>query len=151
MYGFGILKGLGVTMKRFFKKKVTVQYPEVKPQLPPRSHGSFAFEFDKCIACNMCADACPNGVIRVDFTKDEKGKRVLEQYNMNLSYCLFCGLCVKACPKDAVYFKTDFDMVCYHKADTTYRWNKPKKEISQEEEKIELPTQPKNFGEGVGV
>lgn len=124
MYGFGLVKGMRITMKRFLKKKVTVQYPEVKPKLPPRSHGSFDFDFDKCIACNMCADACPNGVIKVDFTKDEKGKRSLNQYNMNLAYCLFCGLCVKACPKDAVNFKTDFDMVCYDKPQTVYRWTK---------------------------
>jgi NADH-quinone oxidoreductase subunit I len=121
---FGVVKGMRITMKRFFKKKVTVQYPEVKPKLPPRSHGSFDFDFDKCISCNMCADACPNGVIRVDFKKDEKGKRVLQEYNMNLGYCLFCGLCVKACPKDAVNFKTEFDMVCYQKSDTIYRWGK---------------------------
>lgn len=125
MYGFGLLKGLKITMKRFFKKKVTQQYPEVKPNLPQRSHGSFKFEFDKCIACNMCADACPNGVIRVDFTKDEKGKRVLQEYNMSLGYCLFCGLCVKACPKDAINFSTEFDMVCYNKVDTSYHYKKP--------------------------
>ncbi|KPU46098.1 NADH-quinone oxidoreductase subunit 9 [Oxobacter pfennigii] len=124
MYGLGIVKGMGITMKRFFKKKVTVQYPDVKPVLPERSHGSLGFDFDKCIACNMCADACPNGVIKVDFTKDEKGKRVLKDYNMNLGYCLFCGLCVKACPKDAVYFKKDFHMVCYQKCDTAYHWDR---------------------------
>lgn len=151
MLGFGILKGMRVTAKRFFSKKVTIQYPEVKPNLPPRSHGSFKFEFEKCIACNMCADACPNGVIRVDFGKDEKGKRVLEQYNMNLGYCLFCGLCVKACPKDAINFKTDFDMVCYDKADTTYKWTKPVQENNTAAEKVEIPAQPSSVQEGVGV
>lgn len=146
MYGFGIVKGLRITMKRFFKKKVTVQYPEVKPQLPQRTHGSFAFDFEKCIACNMCADACPNGVIRVDFTKDEKGKRSLEQYNMNLGYCLFCGLCVKACPKDAVYFKPEFDMVCYKKPQTVFKWTK------KAQEDIVLEAAASNEGqEGLGV
>lgn len=152
MLGFGILKGMRVTAKRFFSKKVTQQYPEVKPNLPPRSHGSFAFDFDKCIACNMCADACPNGVIKVDFTKDEKGKRVLEQYNMNLGYCLFCGLCVKACPKDAINFKTDFDMVCYDKADATYKWKKTVQEESNTvDTSIESSIQPKNVQDGLGV
>lgn len=135
---FGIVKGMGITAKRFFKKKVTVQYPEVKPKLPPRSHGSFNFDFDKCISCNMCADACPNGVIRVDFNKDEKGKRVLQQYNMNLGYCLFCGLCVKACPKDAINFKTEFDMVCYQKADTIYRWSKRVKQNDIQEAAVTI-------------
>jgi NADH-quinone oxidoreductase subunit I len=143
----GILKGMGITMKRFFKKKVTVQYPEVKPVLSKRSHGSFGFDFDKCISCNMCADACPNGVIRVDFSKDEKGKRVLQQYNMNLGYCLFCGLCVNACPKDAVYFKTDFDMVCYQKGDTIFRWTKKEEESSIAEAAADI--EKKNVEEGL--
>jgi NADH-quinone oxidoreductase subunit I len=138
MYGFGLLKGMKVTMKKFFKKKVTELYPEVKPSLPPRSHGSFKFEIDKCIACNMCADACPNGVIKVDFTKDEKGKRILEGYDMNLGYCLFCGFCVKACPKDALNFKTDFDMTCYHREDTNYSWKKRRLELETPEHNAEV-------------
>ena len=127
MYGFGILKGMGITMKRFFMKKITQQYPEVKPNLPPRSHGSFDFDFDKCISCNLCANACPNGVIRVDSEKDENGKKVLQQYNMSLGYCLYCGFCTKACPTKAIYFKTDFDNICYNKADTIRQWKKSEK------------------------
>ena len=122
MYGFGIVKGMGITMKRFFKKKITQQYPEVEPNLPPRSHGSFGFDFDKCISCNLCANACPNGVIRVDSKKGGNGKKTLQQYNMSLGYCLYCGFCTKACPTKAIYFKTDFDTICYNKADTIYRW-----------------------------
>ncbi len=137
MFGSGIVKGLGITMKRLFMKKVTQQYPEVKPDLPPRSHGSFGFDFDKCISCNLCANACPNGVIRVDTKKDENGKKVLEQYNMNLGYCLYCGFCTKACPTDAVYFKTEFNNVCYNKADTIYKWVKESKDgIAAEKEKF---------------
>jgi len=140
MYGLGLLKGLKITMKKFFKKKVTQQYPEVKPNLPARSHGSFKFEFDKCISCNMCADACPNSVIRVDFTKDEKGKRVLQKYNMSLGYCLFCGLCVKACPKDAINFSTEFNMSCYDIVDTNYYWEKPVEQASNVETAVEIFT-----------
>lgn len=133
MYGFGLVRGMGITMKRFFMKKVTQQYPEVKPNLPPRSHGSFGFDFDKCISCNLCANACPNGVIRVDTTKDEKGKKVLEQYNMSTGYCLYCGLCVKACPTSAIYFKTDFNTICFNKEDTILRWKKRAEEKSIDE------------------
>lgn len=151
MLGIGIIKGLRITAKRFFMKKVTQQYPEVKPNLPPRSHGSFKFDFDKCISCNMCADACPNSVIRVDFTKDEKGKRVLEQYNMSLGYCLFCGLCVKACPKDAINFTTDFDMVCYDKADAIYKWTKKVDEKSSTETAVNVDVPSESAQKGLGV
>lgn len=131
MFGKGIVKGLSITMKYFFSKKVTEQYPEVKPKLPKRSMGSFNFDKDKCIACGICADACANRVIRVDTTKDEKGRKVLQNYHMNLGYCLFCGLCVRACPKGAITFKTDFDMSCYNKDDTIYDWkgNEIKKNV----------------------
>ena len=121
MYGSGLIKGLYITMKRFLSKKITEQYPDVLPNLPPRSRGSFAFDADKCIACNICADACPNGVIKVEYFKDQKGKKVLDNYRMNLGYCMFCGICVKSCPKDAIYFKTDFDLACFNKEDTI--WN----------------------------
>ena len=147
----GILKGMGISGKRFFKKKVTQLYPEVMPSLPKRSHGSFAFDFDKCISCNMCADACPNGVIRVDFSKDEKGKRTLDQYNMNLGYCLFCGLCVKACPKAAITFKTEFDTVCYVKEDAIYRWKKKAEVSSNLEAAADIITKPENSEKGLEV
>lgn len=124
MFGKGIVKGLSITMKYFFSKKVTEQYPEVKPKLPQRSIGSFGFDEDKCIACGICEDSCPNGVIKVDFSKDEKGRRVFENYRMNLGYCLFCGICVRVCPKSAVYSKPDFDIVCYSKEQTVHNWKK---------------------------
>lgn len=149
MLGIGLVKGMRITMKRFFKKKVTVQYPEVKPKLPSRSHGSFGFDFDKCISCNMCADACPNGVIKVDFVKNDAGKRTLQEYDMNLAYCLFCGLCTKACPTKAVHFETEFDMACYHRTDTIYRWSKKTHDIREREVAAENGTQPQNVQKGM--
>lgn len=127
MRGKGLLKGLGITIERLFSKKVTQEYPDVMPDLPPRSHGSFAFDPDKCISCGICVEVCPNSVIKLDFTKDEKGKRILEKYSMNLGYCLFCGFCVEHCPKSAVTFKTDFELACFDKKGAIYSWtgNKP--------------------------
>ena len=103
-------------------KKVTERYPEVLPDLAPRSRGSFGFDADACISCGLCSDACPNGVIKVDYFLGEKNKRQLELYSMNLGYCLFCGLCVEVCPRDAIFFKTDFDLACYRKDDTLFTW-----------------------------
>jgi NADH-quinone oxidoreductase subunit I len=150
MYGLGIVKGLGITMKRLFMKKVTMQYPEVKPDLPPRSHGSFGFDFDKCIACNLCANACPNGVIRVDSVKNETGKKVLEQYNMSTGYCLYCGLCTKACPTGAIYFKPDFNNVCYNKEDTIRRWVKSVEKEEKVDEVAAASKQSDNISKDLG-
>jgi NADH-quinone oxidoreductase subunit I len=125
VYGLGLVRGLYTTAKRFLMKKVTQGYPEEQPKLPPRSKGSFAFDAEACISCELCSQACPNGVIRVDWSPGEKNRRMLDGYRMNLGYCLFCGLCVEACPKDAIVFKTDFALACYRKDDTVFAWKGP--------------------------
>lgn len=119
----GLFKGLGVTGKMLFKKKVTEKYPEVKPNLPERSRGSFDYVPEKCIACNMCANACPNRVIRVGTTTNEAGKKVLKDYDMNLGYCMYCNLCTEACPTGAIKFKPDFENNAhYDKSNVLKHW-----------------------------
>lgn len=108
MKGKGLIIGLRLTMKKFFGKKITQRFPEVKPNLPERSHGSFDFKSEKCTACNMCALSCPNAVIKVESSKNTEGKKVLDNYNMNLDACLFCGLCVEACPTGALNKSSEF-------------------------------------------
>ena len=126
MYGLGLLKGLFVSAKRFWMPKITEKYPEVQPNLPERSKGSFKFNKDTCIACELCSMACPNGVIKVEWHKDEGGKKRLDRYRMNLGHCLFCGLCVEACPTPtkSIDFKTDFALGCWRKEDIYRVWTK---------------------------
>lgn len=132
MYGEGLVKGLKLTIQHFFKRKITQEYPEVMPDLPPRSHGSFVLYPEKCIACGICVNACPNGVIKVDSHRNEAGKRKLDKYSMSLGYCLFCGLCVESCPTDAIVFDTNFELACYSREDTIHTWDGIAEEISAE-------------------
>lgn len=101
-------------MGRFFGKKATVQYPEEKIPMFPRYHGRFQLDVDKCIACGLCANACPNKVIQLE--REKVGTRqYLTRYVMRIEYCLFCGLCVEACNKDALKFSNVIDMNQYRR------------------------------------
>lgn len=109
MFGYGLLKGLQVTWGRMIGKKQTVEYPDEKIEMFPRYHGRFELDVDKCIACGLCANACPNKVIQIEKEKVDK-KQYLTKYVMRIEYCLFCGLCVESCNKDALSFSNVFDM-----------------------------------------
>lgn len=120
MYGIGLLKGLGVTGKHWFKREITEQYPEQRPDLPPASQGFFDYELSKCIACGLCERACPNHVITVETEKNEEGKKVVTAYKMQVEYCLFCGMCIEACPTKALRNANNFEIACYSYDNTEY-------------------------------
>lgn len=117
MYGQGLVKGLKITLKHILGKQVTRQYPEERPPLFPRFHGTFDLDVDKCIACGLCKNACPNRVIALDTVKGEDGKRKLASYCMDLQHCLFCGFCVENCPTGALKFNHEFELACYRRED----------------------------------
>ncbi len=112
MFGRGLIKGLQITWKEMLAQKVTVQYPDEKIELPDRFHGRFELDADKCIACMLCANACPNKVIQMERAKVGK-KQYLTKYVMRIEYCMFCGLCVEACNQDALHFSKVFNMNQY--------------------------------------
>ncbi len=110
MFGKGLLQGLGITFKRMVGPNITEFYPEEKPNLPTRVRSSMGLQREKCISCNMCVMACPNGVIKLTSEKDETTKKkVLTSYHMDVGRCLFCGLCVEACPTKAISVTQDYE------------------------------------------
>lgn len=109
MYGQGILTGLKITFKYLFRPPVTQNYPTVKPILSARVRNSLSLDPEKCIACGLCATACPNKVITLTSSKDANNKKMLESYTMNVGYCLFCGLCTEACPTGALKVSPDYE------------------------------------------
>ncbi len=115
-----LLKGMRVTIREFFTKKTTEQYPENRATLRmfDRFRGELVMPHDengnnKCIACGLCQANCPNGTIRITTdtitTEDGKKKKVLVKYEYDLGSCIFCQLCVKNCPRNAIEFRPTFE------------------------------------------
>lgn len=113
MIGQGLLKGLSITFSHIFRKSVTEQYPEERPNLPPAFKGSFKLDVPKCISCGICSNSCPNSVIKIESVKDENNKKKLTGYKMLAEKCLYCGLCVEACPTKALLWTQDFENAQY--------------------------------------
>ncbi|WP_088188270.1 NADH-quinone oxidoreductase subunit I [Desulfosporosinus sp. FKA] len=132
MFGNGLIKGLRITLKRFYGPNLTEYYPEVKPNLPPRTRSSMALEPEKCISCGLCVNICPNQVINLTSEKDGNNKRVLKTYHMNIGRCLLCGLCTQSCPTGALRLSQEFENAVYHREELLWdmiarskRSNKP--------------------------
>ncbi len=126
MYGKGILKGMGITLKHWFGKNLVVQYPEVQPHLEDRFRGCLQIEFEKCIACETCVRTCPNHVLSVEAVKDETTKKKkLMTYTINVESCLFCGLCTEVCPVHCLYFNHNFELAKYNREDIKLVYHRP--------------------------
>ncbi|MBE0493391.1 MAG: NADH-quinone oxidoreductase subunit NuoI [Thiomicrospira sp.] len=107
---FGLIelfKGLAVTGKYFFKKKITVRYPEEKTPMSPRFRGHHALRRyangeERCIACKLCEAVCPANAITIEAEERSDGSRRTTVYDIDMFKCIYCGFCEEACPVDAV-------------------------------------------------
>jgi NADH-quinone oxidoreductase subunit I len=126
MFGKGLLKGLGITLKHAFEADMTIQYPEEMPALEDRYRGCLVYQFEKCIACGLCITACPNRVLTLESFKDEgaKKKKVLN-YTIDRQYCLFCNLCVEICPTSTLYFSHNFELTQLRREDIKVVYTRP--------------------------
>ena len=102
-----LLKGLRLTLRNLFVKKITVQYPEEKTPQSPRFRGLHALRRypngeERCIACKLCEAVCPALAITIDSEVGPDGVRRTTRYDIDLFKCIYCGFCEEACPVDAV-------------------------------------------------
>jgi len=102
-----LLKGMNVTGRYLFKRKVTVQYPEEKTPMSPRFRGLHALRRyengeERCIACKLCEAVCPALAITIDSEERGDGTRRTTRYDIDLFKCIFCGFCEEACPVDSI-------------------------------------------------
>jgi NADH-quinone oxidoreductase subunit I len=120
LYLPAVIKGMFITFSHFFKKKVTIQYPEQKRSFPKVFRGLHVLNRDeegreRCTACGLCAVACPAEAITMEAAERQPGEEHLyreekyaAKYEINMLRCIFCGFCEDACPKDAIYLSQTF-------------------------------------------
>jgi NADH-quinone oxidoreductase subunit I len=119
------LRTIWEILKHTFRKRVTIQYPDEMPYLPPRWRGRIILSRDpdgeeRCVACYLCAVACPVDCIALQATEDAYGRRHPEFFRINFSRCIFCGLCEEACPTYAIQLTPDFEMCEYDRQNLVY-------------------------------
>lgn len=114
MFMIEILKGMFLTLKYFFKKPVTINYPYEKGSLSPRFRGEHALRRypngeERCIACKLCEAVCPAQAITIEAEEREDGSRRTTRYDIDMTKCIYCGYCQEACPVDAIVEGPNFE------------------------------------------
>ena len=109
-----LVSGLWLTLRYFFRKKVTINYPYEKGPLSPRFRGEHALRRyangeERCIACKLCEAVCPALAITIEAEPRDDGSRRTTRYDIDMTKCIYCGLCEEACPVDAIVEGPNFE------------------------------------------
>jgi len=102
-----LVKGMLLTGRHLFRRKITVQYPEEKTPMSPRFRGLHALRRypngeERCIACKLCEAVCPALAITIESEQRTDGTRRTTRYDIDLTKCIFCGFCEESCPVDSI-------------------------------------------------
>lgn len=114
-----IAKGMATVLSHYFRPPVTLQYPEVMPDLSIRFHGRLCLltksdGTDLCIGCKACARVCPcNDLIQIEMHRDSDKKPVIDMFTIDMGRCIFCGNCTEVCPVDCIKMLPDFELADY--------------------------------------
>ncbi len=121
-----LIRGLAKTLEHFFKKKITVQYPEERRELPDRFRGRPRLVLDqdgkiKCVVCELCVAVCPSGAITIEAEEGEDPSiRYPKKYVIDLGRCIYCGYCEQVCPRDAIVLTKEFELAKYSREELIY-------------------------------
>jgi NADH-quinone oxidoreductase subunit I len=117
--GKGLAEGLGVTARTLTQRTVTREYPDVEPDLPPRSRGVIALVEENCTVCMLCARECPCWCIYIDSHKETipptteggraRSRNMLDRFAIDYALCMYCGICIEACPFEALFWSPEFE------------------------------------------
>jgi NADH-quinone oxidoreductase subunit I len=119
-----ILAGMRVTLKHLFSRRVTMEYPEVRPPIPPGYRGVPTLVMDpngreKCVSCQLCEFVCPPKAIRItpgEIPFDAPAAHVEKapkEFEIDMLRCIYCGLCQEVCPEEAIFLQNQYSMSGY--------------------------------------
>ena len=122
---FSYLRTLWLIFTHSWRRRDTIQYPEQKPYVPPRYRGRIVLTRDpdgeeRCVACNLCAVACPVACISLQKAERPDGRWYPEFFRINFSRCIFCGFCEEACPTSAIQLTPDYEICEYDRQNLVY-------------------------------
>ena len=120
-----LVSGMWLTLKYFFKPKVTVNYPYEKGPISPRFRGEHALRRyptgeERCIACKLCEAICPAQAITIEAEPRADGQRRTTRYDIDMTKCIYCGFCEESCPVDAIVEGPNFEFATETREELMY-------------------------------
>ncbi len=112
-------RGMKTVLSHYTKEPVTLEYPEVMPDLSDRFHGRLTLltksdGTDLCVGCKACARVCPcDDLIQIEMHRDENKKPIIDRFTIDMGRCIFCGNCTEVCPVDCIKMLPDFELAGY--------------------------------------
>jgi len=134
---YTVLVGMKITWRHLFNQNVTLQYPEVRWPLPPKSRMRLFMKYEDCIGCGQCVRACPVQCIHVKADKrDAKAAPIyasngqvikldVKVFDIDMSLCCYCNLCTYPCPTDCIYMTPEYEFASTDLSSHLYHFAKP--------------------------
>ena len=124
-----ICRGIKISLKYLFARKVTLKYPQEKGNYSTRFRGEHALRRypngeERCIACKLCEAICPAQAITIEAEEREDGSRRTTKYDIDMTKCIYCGFCQEACPVDAIVEGPNFEFATETRDEMMYEKGK---------------------------
>ncbi len=122
---FELVKGMALTGRHLFARKITIQFPDEKTPQSGRFRGLHALRRypngeERCIACKLCEAVCPALAITIESEQRADGTRRTTRYDIDLTKCIFCGFCEESCPVDSIVETRVFEYHGERRGDLVY-------------------------------